>query len=518
MAPSLTGYASAGVPCPHLPDKESLSAADKTIMGPRVRRLFSSAARGRLAAVAVLLGIPLALFALLSVAPGLDLHFESVRFHLIVISAIAASAVGVAAFAAVAAVRSRSASMVFVALGCVSVAVLLLGHGLTTPGVMGTPMNLWVGRFPKLAIAAFALCQLAAVLEPRRLLPAFVARHPWGVLMAPTSVLAALVGFVVASPTRVHGVMPLPNEDIMLSVLSMASAVVLIAVGTEHWRRWGLGGGRAQFALVLACWTAAEAELSLHFGRMWHLSWWDYHALLLAGFGMAVYAIGLGYLRTRDTSQGLVQAFDRDPLDHIARGYPEALRALAAAVEARDAYTAGHADRVTQLSVRIGQRLGLPSSKLRRLAWGTLLHDIGKIGIPDRILLKEGPLTAEERALIEEHPVIGWEIARQVDSLREILDILRHHHERVDGTGYPDRLKGEEISLSARIVAVADVWDALTSKRSYRPAFDEDRALDIMLEGRGTQFDASCLDAFLQVIAEQGVVPRTSRTRLRVAG
>jgi putative nucleotidyltransferase with HDIG domain len=487
-------------------------------MGPWNRgSLFSSAWRGRLAAVVVLLGIPLALFAILTVAPQLDVLFESVRFHLIVISAIAASAVGVATFAAVAAMRSRSAPMVFVALGCVSVAVLMLGHGLTTPGVMSTPRNLWVARFPVLAVGAFALWQAAAVVEARRSLPTLVARHPWAALIAPTSIMLALTGFVVASPTTGHGAAPIPGEDALLNVLSLASAVALVAVGAVHWRRWGLSRDKVQFALVLACWAAAEAELSLHFGRLWHLSWWDYHALLLAGFGMAVYAIVLGYLRTRDTSQGLAQAFDRDPLDHIARGYPEALRALVAAVEARDAYTAGHSDRVSQLSVQMGQRLGLQSGKLRRLAWGTLLHDIGKIGIPDRILLKEGTLTQEERALIEEHPIIGWEIARQVHSLREILDILLHHHERVDGNGYPHQLKGEEISLNARIVSVADVWDALTSARSYRPAFSVQRALEIMIEGRGTQFDAACLDAFLQVMAERGIVPGQNRARPQVA-
>lgn len=160
---------------------------------------------------------------------------------------------------------------------------------------------------------------------------------------------------------------------------------------------------------------------------------------------------------------------------------------------------------MTETAAAIGQRLGLPADELRRLVWGAELHDIGKIGIPDQIIHKPGALTAEERILVQEHPVIGWEIARQARSLNEVLEVIRHHHERIDGAGYPDGLASDEIPLNARIVAVADVWDALTSARAYRPAFEEDRALEIMAEGRGTQFDPECLDAFFTYVESRGL-------------
>jgi HD-GYP domain-containing protein (c-di-GMP phosphodiesterase class II) len=131
------------------------------------------------------------------------------------------------------------------------------------------------------------------------------------------------------------------------------------------------------------------------------------------------------------------------------------------------------------------------------------LHDIGKIGVPDYILNKQGPLTPDERALIEQHPLIGWEIARQVRSLKDLLDVIRWHHERFDGRGYPDGLSGDAIPLAARIVAVADVWDALTSTRSYRPAWPLERAVAIMRDGHGTQFDEVCLEEFLALIHER---------------
>jgi HD-GYP domain-containing protein (c-di-GMP phosphodiesterase class II) len=127
---------------------------------------------------------------------------------------------------------------------------------------------------------------------------------------------------------------------------------------------------------------------------------------------------------------------------------------------------------------------------------------MGKIGVPDYILNKEGPLTPHERGLIEQHPVIGWDIAREARSLEDLLDVIRWHHERIDGTGYPDGLRGDAIPLAARIVAVADVWDALTSTRSYRPAWPADRARAIMMEGRGTQFDERCFDELFPLIDE----------------
>lgn len=197
---------------------------------------------------------------------------------------------------------------------------------------------------------------------------------------------------------------------------------------------------------------------------------WDYHALLLTGFGSAVHAIVTESRRLRVIDDTLAGVGLHEPMDLIAHGYPEALRALVATVEAKDAHTHGHSARVAAMSVRLGLRMGLGSDRVRELAQCAVLHDIGKIGTSDAVLNKPGPLTAEEGAWIEQHPVAGWEIVRQAPSLRPALSVVRHHHERWDGAGYPDGLAGEQIPLQARIAAVADVWDALTSDRAYRPA------------------------------------------------
>jgi putative nucleotidyltransferase with HDIG domain len=214
-----------------------------------------------------------------------------------------------------------------------------------------------------------------------------------------------------------------------------------------------------------------------------------------------------GYRRTRTVQGALTSVVLRTTLDRIEHGYPEALRPLVKAVEAKDSYTQGHSMRVAELSVQIADHMGLRPSVVRALAQGGLLHDIGKIGVPDRILNKPGALTPEEREEIEEHSTVGWNIVREAHSLRGALAVVRHHHERFDGTGYPDRLSGNEIPLEARIAAVADVWDALTSDRAYRPAWPVERALEIMLEGRGTHFEPDALDALMQLLDAEGIRP-----------
>jgi HD-GYP domain-containing protein (c-di-GMP phosphodiesterase class II) len=451
---------------------------------------------------------PVVGFALLKLVPGLDVVFESSIFHVVVVSLIAACALQVAVFAAVVAARTREAAPVLVALGCLAVGVFMLGHGLTTPGIGQRPLNMWVARFPMFALTSFALALLLALVASAR--PSSfrsVAHHPRAVLATVGTIATLFVAAVVVDPLTMHGGAPLWFEETLRSVLTYVVAAVLGVTGFGYLRRWHLSRDPVQLALVAANWLAAEALLSMHLGALWHLSWWDYHALLLVGFGAAVYAIVTSYRRTRTIERSLAGLFLTDPLDQIELTQPDALTALVAAVEAKDGYTHGHSARVAEMSVRIGRSMGLGAKDLRRLAQGAILHDIGKIGIPDEILNKPGMLTPEERARIEEHPVIGWDIVRRAPSLRDALAAIRHHHERVDGDGYPDGLARDHIPLAARIVAVADVWDALTSDRAYRPAWSAERAVAHMASSRGSHFDPTCLDAFLALMADEGLAP-----------
>ncbi len=177
------------------------------------------------------------------------------------------------------------------------------------------------------------------------------------------------------------------------------------------------------------------------------------------------------------------------------------LFSLALGVEAKDPYTEGHCERLSAFSVQLGVALGLAEEELTALRRGGVLHDIGKIGIPDSILLKPGKLTTEEWTVMREHPLIGERICKPLRSLRLVLPIIRHHHERWDGSGYPDGLKGEEIPVTARVLQVVDVYDALTTKRPYKPAFPHEQVYQIMQsEAAKGWWDQRILERFVELV------------------
>ena len=175
------------------------------------------------------------------------------------------------------------------------------------------------------------------------------------------------------------------------------------------------------------------------------------------------------------------------------------IRSLATAIDARDPYTRGHSEGVTRLAVQLARELGWDEADLEMLEFAALLHDVGKIAVPDAILRKPGPLTSEEWDVMHRHPYYSRQIVAPVEPLRRLTPWIYHHHERWDGTGYPDGLKGEAIPLAARIIAVADVWDALRSDRPYRKAWPEEKALEYIREQAGQHFDPQVVEVFLRV-------------------
>ncbi|HYR94442.1 MAG TPA: HD domain-containing phosphohydrolase [Methylomirabilota bacterium] len=185
------------------------------------------------------------------------------------------------------------------------------------------------------------------------------------------------------------------------------------------------------------------------------------------------------------------------------------LYALARAVEARDRYTIHHAERVGRFAQEVGKLLGLGEDDETILYQGGVLHDLGKIAVADAILLKPGPLNDEERALMRVHSVEGERICLSLRSVAHYLPIIRHHHERMDGDGYPDRLRGGDIPLGARIVAGADAWDAMTSDRPYRAGMPRDQALQELNRGAGTQWDADVTRALIHLV-DDGTVDRVN--------
>jgi putative nucleotidyltransferase with HDIG domain len=186
----------------------------------------------------------------------------------------------------------------------------------------------------------------------------------------------------------------------------------------------------------------------------------------------------------------------------VERSYEDTLRALGAAIDLRDSETAGHSQRVCRYSLEIARAMEWPGKDLESLARGAYLHDIGKLGIPDGILLKPGPLTPDERSLMQQHVQIGFDIIKDIPFLSDAAEVVLMHHERFDGGGYPHRLKGDEILPGARIFAIADTLDAITSDRPYRRASSFETAVETIRREAGRQFDPEVARVFLSIPAD----------------
>ncbi len=191
----------------------------------------------------------------------------------------------------------------------------------------------------------------------------------------------------------------------------------------------------------------------------------------------------------------------------LEKSYFDTVGALALALEAKDPYTHGHSQRVTSMCMIVADVLGFSNEQMDQIMFAGMLHDVGKIGIPESILLKPSRLTQEEFERIREHPAVGERMVGHISFLSNAASIIRHHHERWDGKGYPDGLRGAEIELPARIMAIADSYDAMTTDRSYRRRLNRYQVFDELMKGRGTQFDPECLDVFIKHVAESRSIP-----------
>lgn len=190
----------------------------------------------------------------------------------------------------------------------------------------------------------------------------------------------------------------------------------------------------------------------------------------------------------------------KNTYDMLEKAYLESIETLRYTVEAKDTYTRGHSDRVSEFSVLLGKKVGLSEQDLKTLQIGGLFHDIGKIGVPDVILRKESKLTDDEYSEIKNHPSIGAHILSSATIFKDIVPIVKHHHERYDGRGYPSQLQGENIPYLARIAAIADSFDAMTSRRTYRDSLPMDVVISEFERCKGSQFDPQLADVFLDVL------------------
>jgi putative nucleotidyltransferase with HDIG domain len=223
---------------------------------------------------------------------------------------------------------------------------------------------------------------------------------------------------------------------------------------------------------------------------------------MLVAVGLAVWVLNLQRARGQSLRSILEHTLELQVKVGVELDHAETIAGLVAAIEARDENTKGHNMRVAELAVAIGRKLGLPTNRLRVLARAGMLHDVGKIGIPDAVLNKPGPLDAAEWVTIKRHPELGVEILHRLPTLQQESEIVAAHHERIDGSGYPRGLHGPEIPIEARIVAVADTYDVLISDRPYRKARTRQESITILREESGTRLDGSVVEALLQILGE----------------
>jgi HD-GYP domain-containing protein (c-di-GMP phosphodiesterase class II) len=342
------------------------------------------------------------------------------------------------------------------------------------------------------------------------------------------------IGSVITSEEKTEGLLDLITESMVKAMGAESGAVVLLAEqNTEK-----------HFSQVVAYGKEREKLLRLAEQKTSALTWMsqEKRPLIINRSGnssdvpqdpddLTDRSLLCVPLRYQNHSQGCVlvlnkrneQPFVQDDatlLEHVAsqiaiaaentrlskdaeRSYVETIAALAVAVEERDAYTSGHLERVAEFSVRIAEKMKMDPAAIQTLRDAAFLHDVGKIAIEDSILLKPGKLTPEERKIMATHAEKGEKIIAPLRTFKDLREIVRHHQEWYDGSGYPDGVKGEQLSLSARILTVVDVYDALTTTRPYRQAFSKEEALKMMSAESGTHFDPQVLNVFLETIKEK---------------
>ena len=236
------------------------------------------------------------------------------------------------------------------------------------------------------------------------------------------------------------------------------------------------------------------------------IAWWGAHAIDAIGVFAAIFGLAFAHYADRSLAYTLGPVINRDPIVALELGLTPTVHDFIGALDAKDQVTRDHVVRVAELAMRVGIRRRLAPDRLRALGLAALLHDVGKLLVPEEILVKPEGLTPGEFEMVKQHTLTGAELMAGSPLLAPAADLVRWHHERADGTGYPDGLKGDQIPLEARIISVCDSWDAMTYSRPYRAALDPREAEEILREGAETQWDGRAVALLLDELAQNGPV------------
>lgn len=449
-----------------------------------------------LALILAAVALPMALFLYLRLNVAADPLYPAPHGHFYIVSGAALLAAVLAIIVGVAGARLRNISVTFLSMAFSSLALVFLLHGLATPGFL-LPVTQVPGIAAQLSIllAAWWL-YLSSCPTDHPVVRTLARRQTWLVpAWVGLMIIALLVGLAYPQAVRF-----IPIHLSPLKWIATFVVVVLAAAAARHyWVAYRYARFPLQIAILISTGWMVDSQIIIVTSDLFRASWWIYHFLLLGAMLATLYGLVRQYAMGASVAMAVKGLMGLDPVERIEAGIAPSIRALVIATETRDTYTAGHSYRVTIEALRLGQAMRIPPEQLRALVQGGILHDIGKIEVPDQILNKPGQLTAAERAVVERHPVTGYEVCRRLGFRQEELGIIRHHHEKWDGTGYPDRLAGTQIPLLARILAVADVYDAVTSNRSYRRPWTHEQAADLIRREAGRHFDPECVAAWLRI-------------------
>lgn len=479
------------------------------------------------------LASPLLVFGLLRwLAPSRDALIIVPTEHFLIVSAACLIALGMAVALSYAALRTREPRTFFLAATYLMIAAPFSVHGLMTPGqtfsMHAFHNSMSVSAQLSLLLGAVAI--MFASLPTPHPMQRFIREH-FGPLMSGLVLLSfgyialclSVPGLLDWMPTGqeqagTKTVFGLDRHAVGMAIryfITISGIIMCGVAAVRFYRSFSTTRSFATATVAISAGLFGESLVIQTFGAVWHLSWWLYHGLLLIAVVLPMTAFALLYRRGSSLIEIVDSLLLNETLAKVEYSFPDAIDEFITTVEQRDPYLKGHMRRVCELAVAIAVQLRVPDTAIRAASYAALLHDIGKLGLPHAVLHKPGRLTDAEFAVLKQHPARGYALVANIESLRVAAPAIRWHHERLDGSGYPDGLAGNAVPLEARIIAVADVWDALTSDRIYRTAMSPAEATSILLAERGARLDADCVDALLSIVAQDPAL-RGRRTSAEV--
>lgn len=442
------------------------------------------------------LAFPFILFGLFKNGVLTDPLYELPKGHFYIVSTVSLLSLIIAIAVGIAGSKVRNIKISFLSLSFVSLALMFSIHGLSTPHFILGETHLSGISAPFSLLTATIWLWLSSWSSDNKWIEFLSRKQKW--LVPGWTVALSIFGIIGFLFPNIVDIIPLHLKPIKLIVMVLTILLNGITM-YRYYQSYRYSRFPLQISIVYSAGWLIVSQWIMFRGELWRFSWWIYHFLLLASVIVMLIGLIKQYAVKGTMKSAIKSLFTDEPFERMTNSMIPSVKAMVVRTENKDTYTAGHTFRVTMYALKLAEEMKLKPEQLRIIVQGGLLHDVGKINIPDSILNKPGKLTPEERAIIEKHPVIGYEMCKKLGFMKEELSIVRSHHEKWDGSGYPDRLRGEEISLYARIAAVADVYDALTSDRSYRKAWSHYDAMKLIKENKGTHFDPQCVDAWVSV-------------------